>query len=110
MKKDNTPIPASGLVSISFVGNKRFTTERLQKVVDGTPLKLGVKLGPTVIAPAMQALFALYQQNGVNLAISSDIIEDPKGITAVQIIIDESSSKGRVGGLVSSGGPHIFCD
>lgn len=109
-KKDGTPIPASGVVSISFVGNKKFTSEQLQKVVDGTELKLGVKVGPAVIGPAMKALVAFYRQNGANLSISPDIIEDPKGIVAVQFIIDEGASKGDIGGMVSSGGPHIFCE
>jgi outer membrane protein assembly factor BamA len=110
VKKDTTPIPASGVVSISFVGNKKFTSEQLQKVVDGTELKLGVKVGPAVIAPAMKAVVDFYHKNGAGLSASPDIIEDPKGIVAVQIIIDENASKGDIGGLVSSGGPHIFCE
>jgi hypothetical protein len=40
VKKDNTPIPKSGVLSITFLGNKKFTSEQLQKVVDGTELKL----------------------------------------------------------------------
>jgi hypothetical protein len=109
-KKDNTPIPASGVVSISFVGNKKFSSEQLQKVVDGTPLKVGNPVNHSVILPAMKALVAFYKENGAGLSISPDIIEDPKGIAAVQFIIDENASKGDIGGFVSSGGPHIFCE
>jgi len=109
-KKDNTPIPASGLLSITFLGNKKFTSEQLQKVVDGTELKLGGPVNFSIISPAMKALLAFYQKNGVNLNISPNIIEDPKGIVFVQFIIDENGTKGDVGGLVSSGGPHIFCE
>jgi hypothetical protein len=31
-------------------------------------------------------------------------------IVFVQFIVDENGTKGDVRGLVSSGGPHIFCD
>ena len=110
MKKDNTPVPKSGVVSISFLGNKKLTTGQLQKVIDGTQLKLGGPVNFSVIAPAMKALLSFYHDNGVNLSISPDIIEDPKGIVAVQFIIDEGASKGDIGGMVSSGGPHIFCE
>jgi hypothetical protein len=109
-KTDNTPIPASGIISITFVGNKQFKTEELQKVVADSGLKLGIKVGPAVIAPAMKAIVAHYQKDGANLNASPDIIEDAKGIVAVQFIIDESGKKGDIGGLVSSGGPHIFCE
>jgi len=109
-KKDRTPIPASGVLSITFLGNKKFTSEQLQKVVDGTQLKLGGPVNFSIIGPAMKALLAFYQKNGTNLSISPNIIEDPKGIVFVQFIIDENGTKGDVGGLVSSGGPHIFCD
>jgi hypothetical protein len=109
-KTDNTPIPASGIVSITFVGNKKFKTEELQKVVADSGLNLGIKVGPAVIAPAMKAIVEHYQKGGANLNVSPDIIEDAKGIVAVQFIIDESGKKGDIGGLVSSGGPHIFCE
>lgn len=109
VKKDTTPIPKSGILSITFLGNKKFTSEQLQKVIDGTELKLGIKVGPAVIGPAMKALVDFYQKNGANLSASPNIIEDPKGITFVQFIIDENGTKGDIGGLVSSGGPHIFC-
>jgi hypothetical protein len=109
-KTDNTPIPASGIVSITFVGNKKFGTEDLQKVVGDSGLKLGISVGPAVIAPAMKAIVEHYQKGGANLNVSPDIIEDAKGIVAVQFIIDESGKKGDIGGLVSSGGPHIFCE
>jgi len=109
-KTDNTPIPASGIVSITFVGNKKFKTEELQKVVAESGLKLGIAVGPAVIAPAMKAIVAHYQASGASLNVSPDIIEDAKGIVAVQFIIDEDGKKGDIGGLVSSGGPHIFCE
>jgi len=110
VKKDTTPIPKSGILSITFLGNKKFTSEQLQKVVDGTELKLGGVVGPAVIGPAMTALVDFYKKNGANLSISPDIIEDPKGITFVQFIIDEAGTGGDIGGLVSSGGPQIFCE
>jgi hypothetical protein len=110
VKIDNTPIPKSGILSITFLGNKKFTSEQLQKVIDGTELKLGIKVGPAVIGPAMAALVDFYKKNGANLSASPNIIEDPKGITFVQFIIDENGTKGDIGGLVSSGGPHIFCE
>jgi hypothetical protein len=110
VKKDTTPIPKSGLLSITFLGNKKFTSEQLQKVIDGTELKLGCVVGPKVIAPAMAALVDFYHKNGANLSASPNIIEDPKGISFVQFIIDENASRGDIGGLVSSGGPHIFCE
>jgi len=109
-KTDNTPIPASGIVSITFVGNKKVATEELQKVVADSGLKLGIAVGPAVIGPAMKAIVADYQKKGANLNASPDIIEDAKGIVAVQFIIDENGKKGDIGGLVSSGGPHIFCE
>jgi len=108
-KADTTPIPKSGVLSITFLGNKKFTSEQLQKVVDGTELKLGGKVNAAIIGPAMTALVNFYKKNGANLNISPDIIEDPKGITFVQFIIDEAGTKGDIGGLVSSGGPQIFC-
>jgi hypothetical protein len=110
VKKDNTPIPKSGVLSITFLGNKKFTNEQLQKVIAGTELKLGGKVGPAVIGPAMTALVDFYHKNGANLNASPNIIEDSKGITFVQFIIDENGKKGDIGGLVSSGGPHIFCE
>jgi hypothetical protein len=110
VKVDTTPIPKSGILSITFLGNKKFTSEQLQKVIDGTGLKLGIKVGPAVIGPAMAALVDFYKKNGANLSASPNIIEDPRGITFVQFIIDEDGTKGDIGGLVSSGGPHIFCD
>ncbi|GEM_PF-3887981 len=109
VKVDTTPIPKSGILSITFLGNKKFTSEQLQKVIDGTELKLGIKVGPAVIGPAMAALVDFYRKNGANLSASPNIIEDPKDITFVQFIIDENGTKGDIGGLVSSGGPHIFC-
>jgi uncharacterized membrane protein YgcG len=109
-RTDFTPVPSSGIVSITFLGNKKVSTEELKKVVDGTSLKLGVKVGPDVIAPAMKAVVSYYQQKGVSLSLSPDIIEDAKGISAVQFIVDEDGLKGDIGGLVSSGGPHIFCE
>jgi len=109
VKVDNTPIPKSGVLSITFLGNKKFTSEQLAKVIEGTELKLGGKVGPAIIGPAMTALVDFYKKNGATLSASPNIIEDPKGITFVQFIIDESASKGDIGGLVSSGGPHIFC-
>jgi hypothetical protein len=109
VKKDNTPIPKSGVLSITFLGNKKFTNEQLQKVIDGTQLKLGGIVGPAVIGPAMTALVDFYHKNGANLSASPNIIEDSKGITFVQFIIDENGTRGDIGGLVSSGGPHIFC-
>ena len=109
-KTDNTAIPASGIVSITFVGNKKFGTEELEKVVADSGLKLGISVGPAVIAPAMKAIVEHYQKSGANLNVSPDIIEDAKGIVAVQFIIDENGKKGDIGGLVSSGGPHIFCE
>jgi hypothetical protein len=109
-KTDDTPIPASGIVSITFVGNKKVKTEYLQKVVADSGLNLGIAVNASVIAPAMKAIVAFYQKNGVNLNVSPDIIEDAKGIDAVQFIIDEDGKKGDIGGLVSSGGPHIFCE
>jgi hypothetical protein len=109
-KTDNTPIPASGIVSITFVGNKKFRTEELQKVVADSGLNLGISVGPAVIAPAMKAIVEHYRKSGANLNVSPDIIEDAKGIVAVQFIIDENGKKGDIGGLVSSGGPHIFCE
>ncbi len=109
-KTDNTPIPDQGIVSISFVGNKKVKTEELQKVVDASGLKLGIKVGPAVIGPAMKAIVDFYHKNGAQLNASPDIIEDTKGIVAVQFIIDENGTKGDIGGLVSSGGPHIFCE
>jgi hypothetical protein len=110
VKKDTTPIPKSGILSITFLGNKKFTSEQLQKVINGTGLKLGIKVGPAVIGPAMAALVDFYRKNGANLSASPNIIEDAKDITFVQFIIDENGTKGDIGGLVSSGGPHIFCD
>jgi len=110
VKKDTTPVPKSGILSITFLGNKKFTSEQLQKVIDGTELKLGIKVGPAVIGPAMAALVDFYRKNGANLSASPNIIEDAKDITFVQFIIDENGTKGDIGGLVSSGGPHIFCD
>jgi hypothetical protein len=110
VKKDNTPIPKSGVLSITFLGNKKFTNEQLQKVIAGTELKLGGKVGPAVIGPAMTALVDFYHKNGANLNASPNIIEDSKGVTFVQFIIDENGKKGDIGGLVSSGGPHIFCE
>jgi len=108
-KTDDTPIPASGIVSITFVGNKKFKTEELQKVVTDSGLTLGIQVGPAVIGPAMKAIVEHYQKAGANLNVSPDIIEDAKGIVAVQFIIDENGTKGDIGGLVSSGGPYIFC-
>jgi hypothetical protein len=108
-KKDSTPIPASGVLSVTFLGNKKFTSEQLQKVVDGTQLKVGGPVNFSVIAPVMKALVNFYKERGAELNISPNIIEDPKGIAFVQFIIDENGIKGDVGGLVSSGGPQIFC-
>lgn len=105
------PPAASGVVlSITFLGNKTFTSEQLQAVVDGTDLKIGGPVGFTIIAPVMKALLDFYHNNGQTLNISPNIIEDPKGIVFVQFIIDENGTRGDVGGLVSSGGPHIFCE
>jgi len=109
-KKDATPIPVSGIVSITFVGNKKFKTDELQKVVTDSGLKLGISVGPAVIGPAMAAIVDVYKKGGATLNVSPDIIEDAKGIVAVQFIIDEAGKKGDIGGLVSSGGPHIFCE
>jgi hypothetical protein len=103
------PTPKGVVLSITFLGNKKFTSEQLQKVIDGTELKIGGPVGFTIIAPAMKALLEFYKKNNANLSISPNIIEDPRGIVFVQFIIDENGTKGDVGGLVSSGGPHIFC-
>jgi hypothetical protein len=109
MAGDSPPTPGGVVLSITFLGNKKFTDEQLQEVIDGTELKIGGPVGFTIIAPAMKALLAFYKENGQTLSISPNIIEDPRGIVFVQFIIDENGTKGDVGGLVSSGGPHIFC-
>ena len=79
-------------------------------MIDWTELKLGGVVGPAVIGPAMTALVDFYKKNGANLSASPNIIEDSKGITFMQFIIDENGTRGDIGGLVSSGGPHIFCE
>jgi hypothetical protein len=108
VKKDTTPIPESGIVSITFLGNTKFTSEQLLEAIDGSGVELGAKPGPDIIGPAMTALVDFYRKNGANLSASPNIIEDPKGITFVQFLIDENGTKGDIGGLVSSGGVHIF--
>lgn len=108
IKKDTTPIPESGIVSITFLGNTKFTSEQLLKAIDGSGVELGAKPGPDIIGPAMTALVEFYRKNGANLSASPNIIEDPKGITFVQFLIDENGTGGDIGGLVSSGGVHIF--
>jgi len=110
VKGDSAPKLNGVILSITFLGNKKFTSEQLQKVIDGTEVKIGSGVGPSNIGPAMKALVDFYKKNGANLSASPNIIEDPKGIVFVQFIIDENGTKGDIGGLVSSGGPHIFCD
>ena len=110
VKKDSTPIPKSGIISITFLGNTKFTSEQLLKAIEGSGVELGAKPGPDIIGPAMTALVDFYRKNGADLSASPNIIEDPKGITFVQFIIDENGTKGDIGGFVSSGGPHIFCE
>jgi len=110
VKEGSAPALNGVILSITFLGNKKFTSEQLQKVIDGTELKIGGGVGPSNIAPAMKALVDFYRKNGANLSASPNIIEDPKGIVFVQFIIDENGTKGDIGGLVSSGGPHIFYD
>ena len=105
---DTTPIPESGIISITFLGNTKFSSEELLKAIDGSGVELGAKPGPDIIGPAMTKLVDYYRNNGADLSASPNIIEDPKGITFVQFIIDENGTKGDVGGLVSSGGPQIF--
>lgn len=108
VKKDTTPIPESGIVSITFLGNTKFTSDQLLEAIDGSGVELGAKPGPDIIGPAMAALVDFYRKNGADLSASPNIIEDPKGITFVQFLIDENGTKGDIGGLVSSGGVHIF--
>lgn len=108
VQKDTTPIPESGIVSITFLGNTKFTSEQLLKAIDGSGVELGAKPGPDIIGPAMTALVEYYRKNGADLSASPNIIEDPKGITFVQFLIDENGTGGDIGGLVSSGGVHIF--
>ena len=110
VKEGPAPSLNGVILSITFLGNKKFTSEQLQEVINGTELKIGGGVGPSNIGPAMKALVDFYHQNGANLSASPNIIEDPKGIVFVQFIIDENGTKGDIGGLVSSGGPHIFCD
>lgn len=110
VKGEAAPSLNGVILSITFLGNKKFTSEQLQKVIDGTELKIGGGVGPSNIGPAMKALVDFYHKNGANLSASPNIIEDPKGIVFVQFIIDENGTKGDIGGLVSSGGPHIFCE
>jgi hypothetical protein len=110
VKGDSPPAPKGVILSITFLGNKKFTSEQLQKVIEGTELKIGGGVGPTNIGPAMKALVDFYRKNGANLSASPNIIEDSRGIVFVQFIIDENGTKGDIGGLVSSGGPHIFCE
>ena len=110
VKGDLPPALNGVILSITFLGNKKFTTEQLQKVISGTELKIGGGVGPSNIGPAMKALVDFYHKNGENLSASPNIIEDPKGIVFVQFIIDENGTKGDIGGFVSSGGPHIFCE
>lgn len=105
---DTTPIPESGIISITFLGNTKFSSEQLLDAIAGSGVELGAKPGPDIIGPAMSKLVDYYRNNGADLSASPNIIEDPKGITFVQFIIDENGTKGDVGGLVSSGGPQIF--
>lgn len=110
VKKDTTPIPESGIISITFLGNTKFTSEQLLKAIEGSGVEMGAKPGPGIIGPAMAKLVDFYRSNGADLSASPNIIDDPKGITFIQFIIDENGTKGDIGGLVSSGGPHIFCE
>lgn len=107
--RDPTPVPSKGLASISFVGNKKISTEQLQSAVAEAGLKLGMAVNPAVVAPATKALLDLYRKNAAALSVSPDIIENSQGLVAVQFVIDETGSKGDLGLLVPNGGPRIFC-
>jgi hypothetical protein len=112
-KTDNTPIPEQGIVSISFVGNKKFTSEELAKVVS-TTLKLGDKISGANVIPAANSIVDFYKKNGAHLNVSPNMIEDPKGIQAVQFIIDENGTKGEIGNFIRSvlttGRVQLFCE